>query len=196
MEREAVGAVALTVAAADWRTAVDDLEARCARIVGEALSQATPLPWLRQGEVSIFLSDDDGIKELNSSYRRRNQPTNVLSFPNLDLERGDALSPPPPGPVLLGDVAMSLQRLKEEALDLNKPIIDHFSHLLVHGALHLLGYDHEDDDEAEVMEEMEATILSRLGVAPPYEAEERAPVHGGQAEGDQTLGSQASGATS
>jgi probable rRNA maturation factor len=180
MDRQAVGSVALTVAAADWRTVVDDLEERCDRIVRETLAHGTALAWLRQGEVSLLLSDDEGIRDLNRRYRQRDRPTNVLSFPNLDLKRGDALSPRPPGPVLLGDVAMSLERLREEASEQGKPMLDHFAHLLVHGALHLLGYDHVDDDEADVMEEMEATVLSSLGMAPPYEADDGAAPLGAQ----------------
>lgn len=162
--------VVLTVAAADWRTAIDNLEERCAGIVLATLEQATAVSWLRQGEVSLLLSSDDDIQELNARYRQLDKPTNVLSFPNFDLSHGKALAPAPAGPVLLGDIAMSFQRLSEEAAERGKPVLDHFAHLLIHGTLHLLGYDHLDDREARVMETMEEVILADLGMAAPYEA--------------------------
>lgn len=174
MDSDGLDTVVLTVAAAEWRAAIDNLEERCARIVKETLERSTVVPWLQRGEISLLLTDDDEIRDLNSRYRQRDQSTNVLSFPNVDLEQGKALSSPPPGPVLLGDIAMSFQRLAAEAAERNKSMLDHFAHLLVHGTLHLLGYDHQEDGEADVMEGMEEIVLSNLGMAAPYEVGERA----------------------
>lgn len=174
MDSDGPDTVVLTVATADWRVAIDNLEARCTSIVRATLEYATVLSWLQRGEVSILLSDDDEIRDLNSRYRQRDQPTNVLSFPNFDLDQGEALSPPGPGPVLLGDIAMSFQRLAAEAAEREKCVLDHFAHLLVHGTLHLLGYDHREDKLALVMEEIEETVLKSLGMAAPYDAGEQA----------------------
>ncbi|MGI9492347.1 MAG: rRNA maturation RNase YbeY [Geminicoccaceae bacterium] len=173
MDSDGPTTIVLTVATADWREAIDHLEERSERIVAATLQHSTTASWLRRSEVSILLTHDDEIRELNRHYRGRDQSTNVLSFPNVDLDKGQALASPSPGPlpshqVLLGDIAMSFQRLSEEADLYKKPLLDHFAHLLVHGMLHLLGYDHQNDQQAEVMERIEESILSSLGMAAPY----------------------------
>ena len=178
MESSGPGTVVLTVDAADWTAAIDNLEKRCASIVSASLELGAKTAWLRQGEVSVLLGNDQQIRDLNATYRQKDRPTNVLSFPNFDLEQGNATSQPPPGPVLLGDIAMSFERLKAEAPERGKPLLDHFAHLLVHGTLHLLGYDHEDESAASVMEGMEATVLSSLGMARPYDEDEAGVVLG------------------
>ncbi len=172
MDSDGPDRVVLIVATAEWRAAIDNLEERCVRIVRAALEHSTAASWIRDGEVSILLTDDDEIRDLNARYRSRDHPTNVLSFPTLDLDRGETSAAQPPGTVLLGDIAMSLQRLVAEAEERNKPIQDHFAHLLIHGVLHLLGYDHLENEQAELMEGMEETILSELGMAAAYEARE------------------------
>lgn len=159
----------MTVAAAEWRGAIDHLEEQSACILRATLERSTASGWVRQGEVSLLLSDDDELQALNSRYRQRDRSTNVLSFPNLDFDEGKALSSPPAGQVLLGDIAMSFQRLNSEAEERKKPLLDHFAHLLAHGTLHLLGYDHQEDEQALVMETMEEVVLRDLGMAPPYE---------------------------
>jgi probable rRNA maturation factor len=174
MDSDGPTTIVLTVATADWREAIDHLEERCERIVAATLQRSTTTSWLRRSEVSILLSHDDEIRELNHQYRGRDQSTNVLSFPNFDLDQGQALTSEPPGPmpphqVLLGDVALSFQRLSEEAAEQKKPLLDHFAHLLVHGTLHLLGYDHQDDEQAEVMEGIEESVLASLGLVAPYD---------------------------
>ena len=177
MDSDGPTTIVLTVATAAWREAVDHLEERCERIVAATLQRSTTTSWLRWGEVSILLSHDDQIRELNRHYRGRDRSTNVLSFPNFDLDQGQALAPPPgrvpPHQVLLGDVALSFQRLSEEAAERKKPLLDHFAHLLVHGTLHLLGYDHQDDEQAEVMEGIEESVLVSLDLAAPYDGRDR-----------------------
>ena len=107
-----------------------------------------------KGELSILLTNDKEIQALNKTYRGKNKPTNVLSFPQ------DA--------PLLGDVVMALETLKREAKEQDKTFHDHFCHLFIHGVLHLLGYDHENDKDQDKMESHEKKILHKLGIANPY----------------------------
>jgi probable rRNA maturation factor len=178
MEPDGRAKVALAVATPGWLAAIDDLERRCRCIVRATLALATDVAWLRGGEISILLADDGEIRRLNAQYRELDRSTNVLSFPNLDLDRGKAAGAPPPGPVLLGDIAMSFERLSEEAAGQDKPVLDHFAHLLVHGTLHLLGYDHQSDQQADLMEGLEAMVLDRLGMAAPYRVDAGATAPG------------------
>lgn len=112
-------------------------------------------------EWSVVLSDDARVRVLNRDWRGKDTPTNVLSFPGADADEEE------PGP-LLGDVVVAYETTAREALDEGKPFEDHFAHLLVHGLLHLFGFDHETDEEAEEMEALEVEILAGLGVADPY----------------------------
>lgn len=114
-------------------------------------------------EVSIALANDDLVQVLNREYRDKDKPTNVLTFATLDSEE-----PPSEGVLNLGDVILSYQTIEQEAQEQGKYIIEHLKHLIVHGALHLLGYDHETEDEATDMETLEIRILEKLGVQNPY----------------------------
>jgi len=118
----------------------------------------------REIEVSVVLTDDPAVRTLNREYRGKDKPTNVLSFAALDGD--DPL--PPSGPVHIGDIILALETLQREAEELGKPLQDHFTHLLIHGTLHLLGYDHENDADANVMESLEISILSAFGIENPY----------------------------
>ena len=114
--------------------------------------------------VSLCLADDTALRALNLRWRGLDKPTNVLSFP----------SPPSDGTgetTTLGDIALAYETLKREAEDLGVPLADHYSHLIAHGFLHLIGYDHETDVEAERMEALETRILAALGVSDPYARE-------------------------
>lgn len=115
-------------------------------------------------ELSIRLVDETESTELNNDYRGKNAPTNVLSFP---FE-----SPVPLEPMLLGDLVLCVPVVAREATEQDKMIDDHWAHLIVHGCLHLLGYDHIEDDEAELMESLEINILQKLNIKNPY-AEQR-----------------------
>ncbi|HEY4199485.1 MAG TPA: rRNA maturation RNase YbeY [Devosiaceae bacterium] len=112
-------------------------------------------------ELSIVLTDDAEQQELNRDWRGKDSPTNVLSFPQIE----------PFGPVIgiLGDIILARETLDREAIELGKPFEEHFTHLVVHGFLHILGYDHIEDDEALVMEGLETRILATLGIPDPYE---------------------------
>jgi probable rRNA maturation factor len=115
------------------------------------------------GDVSLCLADDAALRALNLSWRGIDKPTNVLSFP---AARGRTSEMP-----MLGDIALAYETLSREADDLGVSLAHHYRHLLVHGFLHLIGYDHETDAEAERMEALEARILARLGVGNPYARE-------------------------
>jgi len=118
-----------------------------------------------EAELAVMLTDDAGIRTLNSNWRGIDKPTNVLSFPAL----------PPTGPVgpddpprMLGDIAIAYQTTRKEADDEQKPFDQHLSHLAIHGFLHLIGYGHENDGDAETMEALEQEILAQLGIPDPY----------------------------
>jgi probable rRNA maturation factor len=138
-----------------------------------AAAAAKPGPRLRNAEVSVLLCDDATIAALNGRWRGREKPTNVLSFPAL-LPNGARLSDRiptdgiRPDKIPLGDIAIAGETLVREADASGKTVPAHLAHLVVHGFLHLVGYDHETDDEAEEMERLERDILARISVADPY----------------------------
>jgi probable rRNA maturation factor len=143
-----------------------DSETTAAKIIGETL-EAIDLPATLRGtdlEVSVNLSDDKGVQELNRDYRGKDKPTNVLSF-----EQYDPDMPSLPGEaIMLGDIVLAYETIEREAKEQEKSFADHFTHLLVHGTLHLLGYDHIDDEEAEEMEALEIKILAGFHIENPY----------------------------
>jgi probable rRNA maturation factor len=116
------------------------------------------------GDVSLCLADDAALRALNLRWRGVDKPTNVLSFPS-------ALPGPLGNPTTLGDIALAFETLAREAEDLGVPLADHYRHLLAHGFLHLIGYDHQTDPEAERMEALETRILARFGATDPYARE-------------------------
>jgi len=120
-------------------------------------------------ELAIMLTDDTGIRTLNSNWRGIDKPTNVLSFPALQPAAGA----PDDAPPMLGDIAIAYETMRREADEEQKPFDHHLSHLAVHGFLHLIGYDHEKDDDAETMESLEQEILAQLGIPDPYADRER-----------------------
>src|SRR5690606_500913 len=119
-------------------------------------------------ELSIRIVDRDEIQALNAQYRHKNTPTNVLSFP---CELPPAVDVP-----LLGDIVICAQVVQEEAAAQHKAELSHWAHMVVHGTLHLLGYDHMDDAEANEMESLEIEILNTLGFANPYTTLQTTPL--------------------
>lgn len=123
--------------------------------------------------VSVLLTDDARMRDLNRQWRRQDKPTNVLSFAALPPEKIAAQASKTP---FLGDIALGYGTVRTEALDEAKPFRDHVSHLVVHGFLHLVGFDHEAEAEAQVMETLETRVLAELGIPDPYGANEPEPV--------------------
>jgi probable rRNA maturation factor len=111
-------------------------------------------------EIVVRIVDEQESAELNEQYRHKQGPTNILSFP-VEVPEGIELN-------LLGDLVVCAPVLEKEALEQHKTLSDHWAHIIVHGVLHLLGYDHIDDDEAELMESKEITILNKLNIKNPY----------------------------
>lgn len=142
----------------DHRTAT-----RAARRVASTIAAHVELPGPRVS-ATLLLSSDARVKSLNRQWRGIAKPTNVLSFPSPPLptptRRGAAL--------YIGDVVLAEETLAREATELGIPLGDHYRHLVLHGLLHLLGYDHETEEEAQEMEALETRLLATLGVADPY----------------------------
>ena len=121
-----------------------------------------------QASLCIAFVDDARLQTLNRDYRGKDKPTNVLSFPMA----GD---PPPDAPRVLGNIALGYETVAREAQESGIPLHNHAMHLIIHGSLHLIGYNHEDADEAERMESLEINALKRLGIPNPYAAETESP---------------------
>ena len=140
-----------------WGDCVSFLACQLAHIAYDVVGFGVP------AELGIRLTNDDEIKILNARWRGKNQVTNVLSFPSHDkIIEGQRL--------LLGDIVLASEIIMVEALRDSKPLLDHFRHLVLHGVLHLLGYDHEDNQEAKKMELLEVRILADFGIKSPYDS--------------------------
>jgi probable rRNA maturation factor len=136
----------------DWVSALPDWETLATGAAEAALADE-----VEPGEISILLADDETVRDLNNRFRGKDTSTNVLSFPAHETATGQ-----------LGDIVLAYGVCAREAVEQNKPLAAHLQHLVAHGVLHLLGYDHEDDAEAEVMEDQERRILAGLGLPDPY----------------------------
>jgi probable rRNA maturation factor len=124
-------------------------------------------------EISVRLTSDEDVHTLNRQYRDKDKPTNVLSFPMVQPDLIATVSQnSDDGEVLLGDIVMAHGVCVAEAADRGIPVVQHATHLLVHGTLHLLGYDHLNDDEGDAMEAIERDALADLGIADPYAIED------------------------
>ena len=139
----------------------DTLRALVDRAVPAALAEAE-VDVVDGVELSLVFTDDDAIQSLNAEWRQKDKPTNVLSFPAFPMAPGDPLPP------MLGDIVLAYETVAREAELEQKPLENHITHLIIHGLLHLLGYDHETDEEAEEMEALERQALARLAIPDPY----------------------------
>ena len=131
--------------------------------IREAISAAAGALSIEGGEVGILLTDDSEIARLNRDWRGIDKPTNVLSFPASRVGQGDKL---------LGDIVIAYETLERESTDESRDFLHHLAHLAVHGFLHLIGFDHETDAQAEEMEGLESRIMMRLNMPDPYVARE------------------------
>jgi len=149
----------INIETGDWPDLVPDLEQTVATAARAAIARAR---FDGSGaELSVLLTGNGEMAALNEKWRGKSGPTNVLSFPG-ELD-GD-------GPAMIGDIVLALETIAAEASAARISAPDHFSHLVVHGVLHLLGFDHETDREAEEMESLETEILESIGIADPYAA--------------------------
>ncbi|HJK85984.1 MAG: rRNA maturation RNase YbeY [Alphaproteobacteria bacterium] len=138
-------------------------------ILEEVLTNYPNFNKVQNIELSILLTNDKRIKKLNQEFRNENSATNVLSFPDLDIDFSQILEfKPDLDYIYLGDIAFAFETISEEVKKKNIPFLNHFKHLLVHSTLHLLGYDHMNDTEAEIMQDIEVKILKKLSIPSPY----------------------------
>jgi probable rRNA maturation factor len=149
-----------------WYKAIPGVEELIIKAAIHAVNATTISEYASEIEISVMLADDKFVQNLNSEYRGKDKPTNVLSFPPVQLVAGEYEDI---GEfAMLGDIVFALETIQREAEEQDKTLSDHLSHLAVHGTLHLLGYDHMNDEEAEVMEALEVEILGGMGIADPY----------------------------
>ena len=157
--------LAIAVEAGEWGDveAIEALaeDAFAAAVHDLAEREGQPFPQ-EPPEVSLVLADDAMMADINSQWRNQPKPTNVLSFPAFPLVPGGQ-----PGP-MLGDIILARETIEREAADLGKPVDEHITHLIVHGFLHLFGYDHIENSDAEKMEAIETRILTSLNLSDPY----------------------------
>ncbi|ENN86348.1 hypothetical protein RHSP_20237 [Rhizobium freirei PRF 81] len=157
--------IQISVEEGDWPSE-EQLQSLAERVLGEAAAylkkhEKQPFPKMAP-ELSLVFTDDASIREINAEWRSQDKATNVLSFPAFPLVPGGK-----PGP-MLGDIIIARETVEREAIDLEKSFDDHLTHLMVHGFLHLFGYDHMNNSEAERMEGLETRILAKLGLSDPY----------------------------
>ena len=148
----------------DWQPLAD----RAATVTIAATPHAGLSSTVATVEISIRLTSDNEVQTLNRQYRQQDKPTNVLSFPMVQPDLIDGLSNTDDGEILLGDIVLAHETCAREAAERGVPVEDHATHLIVHGVLHLLGYDHMTDADAEAMESIEREVMASLGLHDPY----------------------------
>lgn len=147
-----------------WQQALPDVEMFTHRVLQHGVSHGLLDPFTaKMFEVSILLTNDAAMQVMNRDYRGKDKPTNVLSFPGFDSIEQDVET------LMLGDIAFGIETLRREAEEQGKSLKDHYAHLLLHGFLHLIGFDHEDEEDAEAMEALEISLLQQFGISNPYQ---------------------------
>lgn len=175
MQIKGMGEIDILIEDDRW-SGIAAIEDRVMVAVRAALADSANRAGDRAG-LSVLLADDETLRRLNADFRGKDKPTNVLSFPAAShASSGDA-------PAHIGDIALAFETCAREAKEEGKPVADHMTHLVVHGVLHLLGYDHETDQDAGAMEAREIAILAALGITDPYQDVQGEPEeHGGVRE--------------
>ena len=148
-----------------------DWDARAAEAAAAALA-LTPFASLADAaplvEIAVRLTDDIEVQALNRDFRGKDKPTNVLSFPQVQDDLLESLANSDDGEILLGDIVLARETCMREAEEKGVSVVDHATHLIIHGTLHLVGYDHMHDASAAAMEALEVKALASLGIANPY----------------------------
>lgn len=148
----------------DWEERAEEAAAAALALTPyAALADAAPLV-----EIAVRLTDDAEVQTLNRDFRGKDKPTNVLSFPQVQDDLLEGLANSDDGEILLGDIVLARETCTREAEEKGISVIDHATHLIVHGTLHLVGYDHMEDASAAAMEALEVKALASLGIANPY----------------------------
>lgn len=158
--------IEINIAEKKWLKILPDVEEVVKKAIIVALTEAGIAQFTQYLEVSVLLTNDNFIQTLNRDYLEKDKATNVLSFPLEDFVAGkyqDLESN-----IILGDIIFALETIQKEAQEQNKEFTNHLAHLAIHGTLHLLGFDHEIDNEAETMEALEVDILRKLNIQNPY----------------------------
>ncbi|MEO0035784.1 MAG: hypothetical protein RLZZ501_1807 [Pseudomonadota bacterium] len=162
--------IAVSLECPAWAGALPDVAERVERLARLALDSCPEDRPEGALELSLVLADDDTVRALNRDWRGKDAPTNVLSFAALDDDEAPVVEG---APLLLGDVILAWETVAAEATDQGKALGDHLAHLVIHGVLHLIGFDHQEEEEAAEMEALETRLLATLGIADPYRDEDQ-----------------------
>lgn len=161
--------VAVLRESSDWpRADWDELALRAVTAAVSLTANANYVTDTATYEIAIKLTDDEEVRELNHAYRDKDKPTNVLSFPMVQRDLLETMENTDDGEILLGDIVLAAGVCAAEATEKGISVIDHATHLIVHGTFHLLGYDHMGEEEAEEMEALEVRALADIGIGDPY----------------------------
>ncbi len=152
-----------------WRIEPFARKKNIAHIITETLGHIDAFQKIKIVEIAVLLTDNNKMQSLNKEFRHKNNPTNVLSFPDTKINPNDLLEfVNKKEYIYIGDIAAGYDIMKQEAIDTGISLQDHFTHLIVHGVLHLIGYDHVHDGDADRMMNLEVAILRKLGIKNPY----------------------------
>ena len=152
-----------------WRTEIFAKKKPISHIISETLKSIPAFNHVKNVEIAVLLTDNDKMQSLNNEFRDKNSPTNVLSFPDTEIKPQDLLEfVNAKEYIYIGDIAVGYDIIKQEAMDAGISLQDHVTHLIVHGVLHLIGYDHMNGRDADEMMDLEVKILQGLGIKSPY----------------------------